>query len=146
MQKTALCYLRLIMALDPLEKERLRQSMALRMGSFLEGAPAATCVSGHYYEEDRSCELCLRVHARDVLVLKNRSGRKSMALAAECALEMMRYQVADIDDLPRWMDKLKELRADSENRRAETEAVREEQRKVSGKRVILRRKATEAPV
>lgn len=133
------------MALDPLEKERLRRSMALRMGSFLEGAPSATCVSGHYYEEDRPCELCQRVHAKDVLVLKNRSGRKSMALAAECALEMMRYQVADIDDLPRWMDKLKELRADADRRRQELAAAREEQRKISGKRVILRRKATDAP-
>jgi hypothetical protein len=132
------------MALDPLEKERLRRAMALRMAAFLDGAPNATCVSGHYYEEDRACDLCQRVHARDVLVLKNRSGRKSMVLAAECALEMMRYQVADIDDLPRWMDKLKELRADAERRREEAAAAREAQRKRYGKRVILRRKATDS--
>src|SRR4051812_33294348 len=104
------------MALDALEKEHLRRKLALRMGAFLEGGRTVSCVSGHYYHEPAVCELCQQPHAEELLVIKNRGGKK-MKLAASCLREMVRFHVTDVDDLPRWLGKLKDLRKEAEDRR-----------------------------
>jgi hypothetical protein len=127
------------MALDPLEKDRLRKKMALKMGIFLESGQTVSCVSGHYYEEPHFCELCQATHAHEMLVIKNRSGKK-LLVAAPCLLEMMRFQVTDVEDLPRWMEKLKELKAEEERRKLEKEQLRQEERKLLEKKVIVRKR------
>ncbi len=130
------------MALDPLEKDQLRRKMATRMGSFLEAGPSVSCVSGHTCEEPGLCELCQRVHAEELLVIKNRSGKK-LKVAAPCLLEMVRFQVAEVEELPRWLEKLKELRSEAERRKAEAQRQRDEDRKRLEKKVIVRRRASE---
>jgi len=132
------------MALDPLEKDQLRRKMATRMGSFLEGGKTVSCVSGHVSSEPRECELCGRVHAEELLVVKNRAGKK-MLLSVDCLKEMVRFHVTDVDDLPKWLEKIKTLWSE-EAKRKETDAkVREEERHRLEKRVIVR-KRTPAPV
>jgi hypothetical protein len=133
------------MALDPLEKERLRKRMALKMGSFLESGKSVSCVSGHYYDEPHLCELCGAVHADEILVVKNRAGRK-MSIATPCLREMVRFQVTDVDDLPRWLEKLKELRVEAERRKLEREEQRQEERKRLEKRLIVRKRVPTSTV
>ena len=116
------------MALDPLEKEQLRRKMAVRMDSFLEGGQTVSCVSGHYYDEPHRCELCSLSHTSDILVIKNRSGKK-LQVASACLREMVRFRVTDVDDLPRWIAKLSELKTEAERRRKERAELREEERK-----------------
>lgn len=127
------------MALDPLEKEQLRRKMATKMGSFLEGAKIVSCVSGHTYEEAHYCELCQMTHTDEILVIKNRSGKK-MHVASACLREMVRFQVTDVEDLPRWLQKLSELRTDMERRKLEREVARAEERKRLEKKVIVRKR------
>lgn len=127
------------MALDALEKEHLRRKLATRMGTFLEGSHLASCVSGHYFDEPAVCELCQESHAEELLVIKNRAGKK-MKLAASCLREMVRFQVADVEDFARWLEKLKDLRKESESRRAEESRLRDEERKRLAKKVIVRRR------
>lgn len=59
-----------------MEKDQLRRRMALRMQVILESGKAVTCVSGHYNEEPGSCELCQTQHAVELLVIRNRAGKK----------------------------------------------------------------------
>ena len=127
------------MALDPLEKEQLRRKMAQKMGIFLEGAKAVSCVSGHTYEQPHDCELCLTTHTDEILVIKNRSGKK-MNVATSCLREMIRFQVTDVEELPRWLQKLSELRADMEKRKVERDIARAEERKRLEKKVIVRKR------
>ena len=127
------------MAMDPLEKERLRRKMALRMGAFLENSKTVVCVSGHYNEQEQNCELCQSTHARELLVIKNRAGKK-MHVAVECLKEMVRFQVADVDELPRWLEKIGELEKESIRRKAEMELQRNEERKRLEKKVIVRKR------
>lgn len=127
------------MVLDPLEKEHLRKKMATRMAVFLESQTIASCVSAHIYEEDVLCELCQRVHTKDILVMKNRSG-KTMKVALSCLKEMVRFRIVDIDDLPRWINKLKELRLDAEKKKIEELQLMEEKRKHLEKKIIIRKK------
>ncbi len=135
-----LCYDHSIMALDPLEKDHLRRKMADRMGIFLESAKAVSCVSGHHYDELRPCELCQATHADELLVIKNRSGKK-MIVAVACLKEMIRFQVVvDVEDLGRWLDKIKELRSESEKRKVGQQAARDEERKRLEKKVIVRKR------
>lgn len=132
------------MALDPLEKEHLRRKMAAKMGIFLEGGVAVSCVSGHVYSEaPHYCELCQSAHADEILVIKNRSGKK-MHVAVPCLLEMVRFKVTDVEELPRWLEKVKELRAEEARRRADQEEARREERKKLEKKVIVRRRSTES--
>jgi hypothetical protein len=130
------------MALDPLEKDQLRKKMATRMGSFLETGHAVSCVSGHYCEVPGFCELCQSGHAEELLVIKNRSGKK-LKVAAPCLREMVRFQVAEVEDLPRWLEKLKELRLESDRRKSEEQRQHEEERKRLEKKVIVRRRSSE---
>lgn len=127
------------MALDPLEKERLRRKMAARMQAFVEGTPMVTCVSGHCYEEPHACELCGDNHALDIFVIKNRGGKK-MLVASSCLKEMVRFQVTDVEDLPKWLEKLKELHSEMETRKEEAAKIREEERKKLEKKVIVRKR------
>jgi hypothetical protein len=127
------------MALDPLEKEQLRKKMALRMVSFLESASTISCVSGHFYFEPHLCDLCQETHANEILVVKNRSGKKLM-VAAPCLREMVRFRVVEVDDLPRWLLKLTELKSEAEKRRKEQDDQRREERKKLEKKVILRKR------
>lgn len=127
------------MALDALEKERLRRKMAVQMGIFLESAKTVSCISGHYLEETGNCDLCGRNHARELLVIRNRSGKK-MRVSLDCLKEMVRFQVCDVEELPRWLEKLKELKQDAEKRRQSALEAREEQRKKLEKRVIVRKR------
>ncbi len=130
------------MALDPLEKERLRRKMADRMALFLSGAPSVSCVSGHVYDEPNDCELCARTHAVELLVIKNRAAKK-LRVSSDCILEMIRFKVAEVDELPRWLAKLKELRVESERRKKELEEKRAEERQKLEKRVIVRKRPAE---
>lgn len=132
------------MALDPLEKERLRKKMALRMGIFLEGGKTVTCISGHTYWEPHYCELCQETHSDEILVVKNRSG-KNLHVALSCLKEMIRFQVVDVEELAAWLDKLKTLRVDMEKRKLEAEALRLEERKKLEKKVIVRRRNESNP-
>lgn len=127
------------MALDPLEKEQLRKKMAVRMGVFLEGGSSVTCISGHTYWEPHDCELCQTPHAEEILVVKNRSGKK-MHVALSCLKEMIRFKVTDVEDLAPWLEKLKILRVDMERRKAADAVAREEERKRLEKKVIVRKR------
>lgn len=127
------------MAMDALEREHLRRKMALRMQAFLEGSQMVSCVSGHFYEELHACELCGLTHTNDILVIKNRSGKKKMLVASSCLREMVRFQVCDVEELPRWLEKLKQLEAEHEVRKVELQKAREEERKRLEKKVIVRK-------
>lgn len=128
------------MALDALEKERLRKKMAMRMSVFLENSKVVSCISSHYYEEPRDCELCQMTHAEEILVVKNRANKK-LHLASSCLKEMVRFHVVDeVEDLGRWLDKLVELKSDNEKRKAELAIQRDEERKKLEKKVIIRRR------
>lgn len=126
------------MAMDPLEKERLRKRMALRMGVFMSSAPSVSCVSAHWYDEPHGCELCDETHAQELLVLRNRAG-KHLRVDVKCLAEMVRFKVVDVEDLPRWHAKLGELRAESVRRKEEEARQREEERKRLERKVIVRR-------
>jgi hypothetical protein len=128
------------MALDPLEKERLRRKMAARMQVFLEGTPLVTCVSGHCYEEPHACELCGDTHALDLFVIKNRGGKK-MLVASACLKEMVRFQVTDVEELSKWLEKLKVLHSEMEIRKVEAAKAREEERRRLEKKVIVRKRS-----
>lgn len=128
------------MALDPLEKERLRRKMAARMQVFVEGTPMVTCVSGHCYEEPHACELCGETHTYDIFVIKNRGGKK-MLVASSCLKEMVRFQVTDVEDLPKWLEKLKVLHIEMETRKEEAAKQREEERRRLEKKVIVRKRS-----
>lgn len=132
------------MALDPLEREQLRRKMALRMGTF-ESSRVVSCVSGHYYEEPHLCELCQNVHATELLVIKNRAAKK-MLVAVPCLKEMVRFQVTDVEDLARWLEKIKELEKEHAARKAEQAVQREEERKRLEKKVIVRKRAPQQTV
>ena len=127
------------MALDPLEKDQLRRKMAMRMGVFLESGTTVSCVSGHVYEEQHFCELCQSTHATHLLVIKNRAGKK-MLVASSCLKEMVRFKVTDVEDLPRWLEKLNALEKEHVRRKAEQEQQRQEERKRLEKKVIVRKR------
>jgi hypothetical protein len=127
------------MALDPLEKERLRQRMADRMRAFLETSQTVSSVSAHYYDDLHGCELCGDTHTQQCLVIKNRAGKK-MLIALECLKEMVKFRVVDVEDLTKWLEKLSELKADAKKRKADEQAKREEEVKKLEKRVIVRKR------
>lgn len=128
--------------MDPLEKEQLRNKMALRMGSFAEGATTVMCVSGHYYLEPQFCELCQSTHTNDIMVIKNRVGKK-LKTSSTCLREMVRFRVTDVEDFPKWLGKLSELRAEAERRDEAEKLKREEERKKLEKKVIVRKRTPE---
>lgn len=128
-----------IMAMDPLEKDRLRKKMATQMAIFLGGAQTVSCVSSHYYGELQFCELCGQTHTEDIFVVKNRAGKK-MRVASSCLREMVRFQVTDVEDFTKWLAKLSELKVDFERRKAEAEVQRQEERKRLEKKVIVRKR------
>lgn len=130
------------MALDPLEKERLRRRMADRMGVFVESAPSVSCVSAHYYDDLHGCELCGDTHTQQCLVIKNRSNKK-MLVALECLKEMVKFRVTDVDDLTKWIEKLTELKADAKKRKADDLLKREEEVRRLEKRVIVRKRPSD---
>ena len=130
----------LSMSLDPMEKDRLRRKMADRMRGFLESATRVECISGHYYGEPHLCELCGAIHAHALFVIKNRPG-KLMRVAESCLREMVRFQVTDVDELPRWLEKVKGLKAEHERREADKQVARQEERRLLEKRVIVRKRA-----
>lgn len=131
------------MALDALEKDHLRRKMATRMGIFSQGNALISCVSGHYYFELHGCELCDQTHGNEILVVKNRAGKK-LRVAVSCLREMVRFRVVDVEDLPKWLEKLGALRVEAEKRRAEEQVAREEERKRLERKVIVRKRSTEA--
>ena len=130
----------IIMSLDSLEKELLRRKMAVKMGSFLESGNSVSCVSGHFYDDLKLCELCQSVHAEGILVIKNRSGKK-LHVAVPCLKEMIRFKVTDVEELPRWHEKMKELRIDGERRKLERHEAQEIERKRLEKKVIVRKRS-----
>lgn len=133
------------MALDPLEKDRLRKKMALRMQAFTDPKSPVSCVSGHVYFDLHQCELCQSNHADEILVIKNRANKK-MIVAVSCLKEMVRFQVVEVEELERWLLKLKDLWGEAEKRRDEEKAAREEERKRLEKKVIVRKKTPEGAV
>ena len=125
--------------MDPSEKDRLLRKMATQMSIFLGGAQTVTCVSSHYYEKEQGCELCLRTHTLDLFVIKNRAGKK-MSLASSCLREMVRFQVTDVEDFPKWLAKISDLKNDVESRhRAEQCEGRSGGRK-TGRKTTIRKK------
>ena len=130
---------RLVMALDPLEKDQLRKKMATRMGVFLEGSKTVSCVSGHVYDEPRPCELCQRTHAEELLVVKNRAGKK-LILSVDCLKEMVRFHVTDVEDLSKWLEKIKTLRHEEAKRKEDDVKIRAEERSRLEKKVIVRKR------
>lgn len=127
------------MALDASEKDQLRRRMAVRMGSFLEGSLTVSCVSAHFYDDAHFCDLCQTMHSQDYLVIKNRANKK-MQVALSCLREMIRFKVTDVDDLPRWLTKLSELKSEHEKRKQGAVQAREEERKRLEKKVIVRKR------
>ena len=132
------------MALDALEREHLRKKMALKMGMFLEGGSAVSCVSGHFYEEPYFCELCQTDHGNEVLVIKNRAGKK-MHVAASCLREMVRFRVTEAEDLPKWLEKFSHLKSEYFKRKAERELERAQERTRLEKKVIVRKRNGSQP-
>ena len=125
--------------MDALEKEHLRRKMADRMVAFVEASPSVSCVSGHFYDEPQGCDLCLQVHAQELLVIKNRKNKK-MKVAASCLREMVRFKVTDVEDFARWLAKISELEKENERREAEKEVQGQEDRKLLEKKFIVRRR------
>lgn len=111
------------------------------MGSFIESGTSVSCVSGHVYDEDHFCELCQDTHAMRLLVIKNRANRK-MLVGESCLKEMVRFKVVEVEDLPKWLEKLGELAKQNERRKAEKVLKREEERKLLEKKVIVRKRTT----
>lgn len=128
--------------MDPLEKDQLRRKMATRMQTILEGGKSVVCVSAHYHGEPVFCDLCQAVHAHELIVIRNRAN-KNFHVAESCLREMVRFQVADAEDLLKWIAKMKDLRAEYERRRQEDLRAREEERKRLEKKVIVRRRPVE---
>jgi hypothetical protein len=126
------------MGLDPLEKDRLRRRMALRMQAFAEGDTKVTCISGHYYDEPAYCELAEERKDSELLVVRNRSG-KTMRVSLSSLKEMLRFQVIDVDELEKWVEKLKVLRTEAHKRKDLQNAALEEQRRKLEKKVIVRK-------
>ena len=132
------------MALDALEKERLRRKMAQRMAIFLEGTQSVTCVSAHYYDKSHPCDLAqLEDDYHEFLVIKNRSGKK-MNISLKNAKEMIRFKVCEVEELSKWLEKLKDLKVEFEKRKSEELLQREEERKRLGKKVILRKRGSDS--
>ncbi len=127
------------MAMDPLERELLRRKMAAKFNAFLEGGSHVSCVSGHFYEEPHFCDLCQVTHADTVVVIKNRSGRK-MVVGTNCLKEMVRFQVAEVEEFQKWLQKIDALKAEAEKRKEEIDRAREEERKKLEKKVIIRKR------
>jgi hypothetical protein len=97
-------------------------------------------VSGHCYEEPHACELCGDTHALDLFVIKNRGGKK-MLVASACLKEMVRFQVTDVEELSKWLEKLKVLHSEMEIRKVEAAKAREEERRRLEKKVIVRKRS-----
>lgn len=132
--------MKLFMALDPLEKERLRRRMADRMTVFQETVNRLTCISAHHYDEPHYCELCQTQHTEEIVVVRNRSG-KLLRTSPQCLKEMIRFRITDdVEDLAKWLEKLSLLRVESEKRKAENEKARAEERSRLEKKVIVRRR------
>ncbi len=127
------------MALDPMEKDLLRKRMALRMQVMAESSRWVECVSGHYQDEPAFCELCSQKHADELLVIRNRAGKK-FHVAPGCLREMLRFQVVDVEGMPKWLEKLKELRIEFDKRKALLEQEREAERRRLEKKFITRKK------
>jgi hypothetical protein len=125
--------------MDPLEREKWRHKLAVRMGVIQEGGPSVTCVSAHYYDAFAFCDLCQQKNTVELLVVRNRAG-KNFGVAPTCLLEMVRFQVVDALDLGKWTLKLKTLRQDHEERKAEFEKIQREERQKREKKVIVRKK------
>jgi DNA repair ATPase RecN len=118
------------MPLDALEKDRLRKKMAQRMAIFLEGGTTVTCVSSHYYEEGQLCELAqIDEKYNEFLVVKNRAQKK-MRVALTNLKEMIRFKICEVDELSKWLEKLKELKLAHEKRKEELVKIREEERQL----------------
>lgn len=127
------------MALDPMEKDRLRKRMALRMQVMAASAPAVECVSGHYQDEPAFCELCEQKHGNELLVIRNRAG-KNFHVATGCLREMLRFQVVDVEGMAKWVEKMKDLRVEFDKRKALQDQEREAERRKLEKKFITRKK------
>jgi hypothetical protein len=73
-------------------------------------------------------------------VIKNRGGKK-MLVASACLKEMVRFQVTDVEELSKWLEKLKVLHSEMEIRKVEAAKAREEERRRLEKKVIVRKRS-----
>ncbi len=124
--------------MSDLEKEHLRQAMARRMQAYLQGG-ACACVSAHVETELRECDLCNREHAQQFFILKNRVHKKWL-VEPKCLLDMVRFQVVDVPDIERWVEKLRQLQQLEEARLKQLEHEAQERRRRHESKVIVRRK------
>ncbi len=131
------------MAMDPLEKDRLRRQMATRMHLILGGGASVECVGAHYQDEPVVCDLCLDAHATELFVIRNRAHKK-FHVAAACLREMVRFQVGDVVDMGKWLEKMKEIKLDHEKRKRDEDLLRLEERRRLEKKVIVRRRESHA--
>lgn len=126
------------MALDPLEREHLKRRMAVRMQVFQEGDPHVTCISAHFVDAPAYCDLAEMVVDCEVMVIRNRSG-KTMKVSLSSLKEMVRFKIADVQDLEKWLEKLKELKHEAHRRREQEAIERVEERKRLERKIIVRK-------
>ena len=112
------------------------------MTIFLESSPTVACVSAHYYGDPQFCDLCQSVHGVEMLVIKNRSGKK-WKVAESCLREMIRFKVTDVEELSKWLEKFPDLRMEYEKRRVQEAELRQEVTKRLEKKIIVRKKTAE---
>ena len=60
--------------------------------------------------------------------------------ALDCLKEMVRFKVADVEDLPKWLEKMKGLRVEEARRKEDVIKAREEERRRLEKKVIVRKR------
>ena len=65
-----------------------------------------------------------------------------MSLASSCLREMVRFQVTDVEDFPKWLAKISDLKNDVDRRKAAAEVERQEERQRLGKKVIVRKRSS----
>ncbi len=128
--------------MDALERQHLRKKMALKMEVFQGKSRDVACVSAHWVSPAQVCDLCERVHAEEVLVIKNRKGQ-NLKVDGKCLTEMVRFQVTDVADLPKWFEKIGALKAEQQRRAEEARKLQEEERKKLERKVIVRRRPGE---
>ena len=129
------------MVLDALEKQRLRKKMALRMSAFLGNSRELVCVSGHWYPSPQFCELSQTSEDNEMMVVKNRAGKK-MKISVTSLRDMIRFQVVEAKDFERWLEKLPALKLESLKREESALKEREEERRRLEKKVIVRKRTT----
>ncbi len=73
------------------------------------------------------------------MVIKNRAHKKMM-VSLDCLKEMVRFSVTDVEDLPKWLEKIKTLWGEEGRRKEEETKKRDDERRRLEKKVIVRKR------